>query len=140
MTRLADIPPHAAEWFIGFTDGGAAEPWHWTEPFTRRGYRHAIALTPDGGGTIIVNRLSWRLHIERVAIPIGWVLKHFMLEGFWFVAYRAVIRARHAWPGILSCVETIKALVGIRSPLVITPWQLYRRLRAMGATPVIWRA
>lgn len=131
---------YAADWFIGFTDGSPGEPWHWSERFTRRGYRHAIALTPDGTGTIIVNGLSWRLHVERVAIPIGWVLRHFMLEGFWFLAYRAVVR-RRAWrPAVLTCVETIKALVGIRSPFVITPWQLYRRLRAMGATPVIWRA
>lgn len=133
------IPAHTAEFFIGFTDGSRGEPWHWSEMFTKRGYRHAIALTPDGAGTIIVNGLSWRLHVERVAIPIGWVLRHFMLEGFWFVYHRATIRARPWRPAVLSCVEIIKALIGIRAPLVITPWQLYRRLRSLGATPVLWR-
>ena len=29
----------------------------------------------------------------------------------------------------VSCVSAVKRLIGLRAPLVLTPWQLFRRLR-----------
>ena len=39
-------------------------------------------------------------------------------------------RVRHPWIlGLLTCVEGVKAVLGIRRPWILTPWQLARHLR-----------
>jgi hypothetical protein len=43
-------------------------------------------------------------------------------------AWRKIRRWRTPWPVAFTCVEQIKALLGISAWWVITPWQLYKYL------------
>lgn len=43
-------------------------------------------------------------------------------------AWRKIKRWRTPWPVAFTCVEQIKALLGISAWWIITPWQLYKHL------------
>ncbi len=131
------IPPHRRVWLVGFGNGDPRDPWHWARLFTRDGYRHVVALSEEGEGTLVVQTLSNRLELRWLKIPLGRLVRRMMAEGFWFLAYETEIMARMMWPGLMTCVEVVKAVVGVRSPFVLTVYQLYRWLRARGALPVL---
>ena len=66
----------------------------------------------------------------------------FDLAAFWrgcgFVAVETTVRedAAFALPVMpATCVAAVKRLIGLRAPLVLTPWQLYRRIVGDTAGP-----
>lgn len=137
MTRIVHVAPHRQVWLVGFGDVDAREPWHWTRPFSRRGYRHVIALSERHGGTIVVNPLTHRIDVDWLQAPLGHVVRSLMARGFWFLAYESAALPQALPPRLLTCVEIAKAVLGIRDIRVFTARQLYRRLRALGALPVV---
>lgn len=112
---------------------------HWWDRFLREGYRHCSLLIWEG--------VVW-LHIEptldrtRVAIiehyeptsPAEWV------EDPGARLFRAKPEGRRGRMRALSvlrpftCVEEVKALLGIRAWWIFTPWQLAQHLRRRNGT------
>lgn len=137
------LPPHRQVWLVGFGARSDRDPWHWTHPFGGDpGYQHVLACTQArasdaGAGTLVVNPQTHRLAVDLVQSPLGRVVRHYMARGYWFLAYETEIVARMIAPRLNTCVELVKWLLGINAFWVITVRQLYRRLRAMGARPVV---
>lgn len=102
------------------------------------GFRHVFVALPAPGGWITVDPLSTLLEVEYHPLPPDTDL------AAWFRTrgHRVLESPLHPpmpvhWPFTpLTCVSVAKRLLGIRAPLVVTPWQLYRHL---GGDPPIPR-
>lgn len=103
---------------------------HWAAPLLKPGFRHVFAAVEVGDYWIMFDPREGRPVIEVVA-PAGYDLAAF---------YRKqCFRTRDVrlpptteplrWPYLwANCVGAVKAVIGLRAPLVVTPYQLYRRL------------
>ncbi len=117
--------------FVVFKPGAP----HWWDWFLKPGFTHVYVLIWDYGLWLYVDPA---LHHTRVVI----------LEqlddrppGFWLVDEEATVLEvqpevgrpgdlRAPWVlGPLTCVESVKAVLGIRRFWLFTPWQLFKHLR-----------
>ena len=123
--RAAAARPQAL--WIAF-GGGADQGWM---RLLRPGFRHCFAALRDEGGWTVLDPLSGRLLVTRLAVGPG-----FDLPGLWRragcrVAGPLVPAApARAWPwGLpLSCVSLCRALIGPGAPFAVTPHGLFRAL------------
>jgi hypothetical protein len=132
-TRIVHIPPHRRLWLVGFRDRQEGEPWHWTRLFTRPGFRHLIAVAESHGDTLVVNPLTHRIDVQHLKAPLGLTVRELMRHGFRFLAYETEALPRYLPVRLLTCVEVVKALLGVRRWTVFTAAQLYVELVALGA-------
>jgi len=110
--------------------GGQADQ-AWLRPL-RRGFRHCFAALQDEAGWTVVEPVSGRLLVLRVAMPAT-----YDLPGFYRRAGLRVLgpfapgepRAR-SLPPLLpqTCVGLCRALLGAGAPFAMTPYGLFRRL------------
>ncbi|NIA72282.1 hypothetical protein HBA54_27185 [Pelagibius litoralis] len=111
---------------VVFHDHGA----HWASPALKRGFRHVFCAVESGDYWILFDPRDGRPVIEVVA-PEGYDLATFYrAEGYsvkeiGIEAATSPIRWPYFWA---NCVGAVKAVIGLRAPLVVTPHQLYRRL------------
>ena len=105
---------------------------YWWSRFLTPGFGHCYLLMQTGGRWVILN---WGVDALRLAVthmPTYASLSEFLRPGDTAVRVRAELRERYRAPwvfGPLTCVEMVKAVLGIRSPWILTPHQLYRRVR-----------
>lgn len=109
--------------------GEADQPW--LRPL-RRGFRHCFAALRDEAGWTVVEPLTGRLLVARLAVSA-----EFDLPGFYARAGLAVlgpfapgaVRAGPL-PALLpfTCVGLCRAVLGAGAPFALTPWGLFRRL------------
>ena len=97
------------------------------------GFRHCFVLLNDGRHWITVDPLS--PFMEVAVQPVG---ADFDLPGWLaqqgLVVTKTIVRrgvVRPAPWSLFTCVEAVKRVLGIHARLVVTPWQLYRRLAAL---------
>ena len=123
--NIADANPQAA-WvvFTGKTD------IKWLR-FLKKDFRHCFVLINDGERWMSIDPLSPYTdiqiyhHIECVFDLPQW------LERRGYKIIKTTINKNHKRPApwmILTCVESIKRILGIHRRFIITPWQLYRHL------------
>jgi hypothetical protein len=120
----------AAEQSLWIAFGGAADqPWL---RLLRPGFRHCFAALRDAGGWTVLDPLSGRLVVARLALSPG-----FDLPGFYERAGLVVLGpflpgppCASFLPGFtpFSCVALCRALMGATAPFAITPYGLFRRL------------
>ncbi|MEI6558953.1 MAG: hypothetical protein WCO00_11150 [Rhodospirillaceae bacterium] len=101
----------------------------------RPGFRHCFVMLHDGERWIAIDPLAALLE---VTVPP--VAADFDLPGWFAGRGHAVVAApirralgRPAPWAPFTCVETCKRVLGLRDRLVLTPWQLYRRLTGAAA-------
>jgi len=118
------------DWWIVFSEG-AVVSWmdRWQEP----GFHHVYAARWDGRQWLRFQPTLSGFEIE--ALPmIGYDAQDRILRGTVkiLVETRPPSRIPRIPWGIApaTCVEAIKHLIGIRAPLVFTPYQLFNYLRA----------
>lgn len=102
---------------------------HPLAPLLKPGFRHCFVVVRDGKG-------PWILVDPAVGVPrlsvIG--LEDFDVAAFYRDTGMTVVETRradvpHCLPLTISnCVGIVKAVIGLRAPLVLTPYALYRRL------------
>ncbi len=108
-------------------DGAAQLPWL---RLLKPGFRHCFVVLHDGARWILFDPLS--TGVEIAVLPVDGAVDLaaiFRSQGLAAVETVARRPARPLPPGPWSCVEAVKRAIGLRAPLVLTPWQLYRRLR-----------
>jgi hypothetical protein len=100
----------------------------------RPGFRHCFAALADAEGWTLVDPLSGRLVVQRLAVPRG-----FDLPGFWRRAGFRVLGpfapappSPSRLPPLLpaTCVTACLALLGRRGRFLLSPYALYRTLSA----------
>jgi len=96
----------------------------------RPGFRHCFVALNDGRHWVTLDPLSTR--IEGTVQPVsadfdlaGW----YRAQGLMVVETRAAAPAGPAPLAIWTCVEAAKRTIGLRDRRVLTPWQLYKRLK-----------
>lgn len=127
MTRIAESLPESAVW-IAFS-GRADLPWL---RLLRPGFRHCFAAVADDAGWTLVDPLSRRLVVQRLAVA-----PEFDLPAFWRRAgfrvlgpFTPAAPERSLLPPLapFNCVTACLRLLGLRRSFVLTPFGLYRAL------------
>ncbi|MDX9861640.1 MAG: hypothetical protein RBS99_12065 [Rhodospirillales bacterium] len=113
---------------------------YWLLRRLKPGFRHVMAMRPaDGGGWIIANWSSGRFDVIEHDGPVDIGGERFGDYGDFIAALEddglATTCTREARDGKTpflrgpaTCVTAAKHLLGIRAPLAVTPWRLYRHL------------
>lgn len=110
--------------------------YHPFKPILKHGFSHCFAFKHTEDYYIVAN--SELSHIELDVLERNEQAFNDLIESMVTVTVTLDIDAKHSIAGLrwLSCVETVKSLLGIRSPLLLTPYQLYKRLvRCQGKVP-----
>lgn len=123
--RAAELRPQ--ELWLAF-GGGADQGWM---RLLRPGFRHCFAALRDDAGWTVLDPLSGRLLVTRLAVE-----PEFDLPRFWLRAGCRVLGPfvpgppARAWPGVVpfSCVSLCRALLGPAAPFSVTPYGLFWRL------------
>ncbi len=100
--------------------------------FLKKDFRHCFALLPRGGGWVLYNPLSHQTDIAvHGAVTVKDLASWYRKQG-----YRVVECCERKAPPRLAplrpytCVEAVKRVLGIHNGWILTPWQLYRYLKA----------
>jgi hypothetical protein len=105
----------------------------------RPGFRHCFVALRVGSAWLTCDSLKDRIELSVLPIP-----EDFDLAGFYARCGHIVLTGQTA-PAVprqplsiapLTCVTIVKRLLGVRAARVLTPWQLYRHLRAGGFVAV----
>jgi hypothetical protein len=97
-------------------------------------FRHCFVLLNDGGHWITVDPLSHRTVVTVQPIdPAADLPALYRRHGYLVVSAPLATPTRAAPWAPLTCVETVKRVLGLRAPMVWTPLQLYRRLVRLAA-------
>lgn len=103
----------------------------WWRILFRREYGHCIAVIRRDGLWVVVDPSMSMT--ELTILPVGINLREIMpncTKIVRFVVWRDAKKMRTPWIfGAITCVEQIKALLGLRNPLLLTPYQLFKQLR-----------
>ncbi len=101
---------------------------HGDNRFLKPGYRHCFVAVQSGNAWIRIDTLAGRLVIEVVAPAAYDLAKFYRAEGYTVVETEQRSLS-WAWPlALATCVGLVKAVLGLNAPLVVTPYQLYRRI------------
>lgn len=96
------------------------------------GFRHCFAAIEDESGWLVLDPLSRRLLVARLAVPPGFNLPRFYARaGLVPLGPFAPGPARRGWmPSILpySCVALCRQVLGAAAPFALTPRGLFKRL------------
>lgn len=131
-------------WFVVFfpARGMLRRPW-WLA-WLHRGYAHCLACRAEGETrTLIMDHRGRRLRADAVRVPIGTFLGEMLAQpdAPWILAVDCAAPADGPEALLrppMTCVEVVKAALGLSAPFVLTPRQLARHLRgSMGARPVL---
>lgn len=104
-----------------------SEP-HLFKPLLKRGFSHCFAIKHTDDNYIVVN--SDNSHIEVDALPVTPFVYADLVDGMTRITLAIKVDSKQSMAGLrwLSCVESVKSLLGINAPLLLTPYQLYKRL------------
>lgn len=130
MSGAPGAPATARVWVL-FGGGGGL----WWLRLLKPGFRHCLALMNDGRHWLLVDPLSSHTEVTVLDADAGWdVPGWYRDQGLTVVpAVAASPPPRPAPWAPFTCVEAVKRLIGLHDPLVVTPWQLYRRLTRAAA-------
>lgn len=111
--------------------GKADLPWL---KILKPGFRHCFVLLNDGERWLsmepLLNHMELKIHHN---VPADFDLpRWFQMRGQTVVRGHVDHSHTKCAPWMLfTCVEAVKRVLGLHERFVITPWQLYRRLKAL---------
>lgn len=128
--NIKTTKPHV-DWYVIFTD---SDHDHWLFKYLRTGFKHVYAIQKSEGGQFWLKVDSRYAYLD---ISLNYTDKYPTARAF--AGDDAVILPIHAnIPSVertsmcqFTCVEVTKALLGIKSWWVLTPWQLYKYLKGL---------
>lgn len=95
----------------------------------RKGFRHCSLVINDGTHWVTYDPLSNYTDIVVHHMPADFDLPRWLKARGHIVVRANIDRPSRPAPWmVMSCVESVKRVLGIHAPLVITPWQFYRYL------------
>jgi hypothetical protein len=107
---------------------------HPLKRFLKRGFRHCCCALQSGAYWILIDAQAGRPTVEVVA-PADFDLAAFY-ESEGFTVVQTQQRADPSGLFVVSnCVGLVKTALALTAPLVVTPWQLYRRLTGGSLLP-----
>jgi hypothetical protein len=128
-------------WIVAFFPARGLRRPGWWSALLHPAYRHVVAFRGATTGSVIVNQEGVTLQADFAPYPPDFIARRLAEEAgavmlaVWDERQRA--EPRGALRGPMTCVETVKALLGIRKPFLLTPRQLARHLARAGAPRVL---
>jgi len=118
------------DWYVVFEHGDM--PYWWAK-YLHPGIRHCWALRWDGFNWIAINPKLGHTDVSVLPYYEPSDIKNIYIDTDCSVIIHAKVwreskRIRNPYPTAISCVEQIKALLGIRSWSLFTPYQLFNYL------------
>ena len=112
---------------VCFHDHGA----YWFSKYLKWGFRHAFVCVLDQRGYWIrIDGMKGMPSFEVMAGEGADLAGYLRREhGFTVIEVEVERLPRQPFPMLGSCVGLVKAVLSIRAPWVLTPYQLYRYLR-----------
>lgn len=130
------------DWFIVFTGEGSGQQYPWASKLLGE-IQHCYAIRWDGRYWIKFNPLLGHTDIH----VLDFTPKDNILSVVYdtkccaiirFTGWRDSMSVRNPYPTACTCVEQIKALLGIRKWFLFTPSQLFNYLRGSSDGSIIW--
>lgn len=122
------------QWYVLYQD---EENEEWWNRFLKRGFRHVQIWKPVQFGPTLADRF-WLVvdpgmeHVEAY-IDHDPMAPWDRITGLTVQAVETMVPMKRVreyfFIGPITCVEIAKAHLGIRSPFIRTPWQLYKHIR-----------
>ncbi len=115
------------EWHVGFKD---VPNKHWVQRFLKDGFRHSYAFKESPGGQFLIVVEPMRSHIDIDVVPNNKenLAKMTNCNKLVRVIVKYDLTKDRGHFCRFNCVEAVKSLLGMKSFLTFTPWQLYKRL------------
>ncbi len=109
--------------------GRADHAW---QRLLRPGFRHCFAAIQDAAGWLVLDPLSGRLLLARIAVPTGYDLPGFYRRAGLtpvgpFLLHEDAKGASRPWVP-MNCVGICRAMLGPHAPFALTPAGLYHSL------------
>lgn len=94
------------------------------------GFRHCFVLMHDGKHWISVDPLANHTEVTVHHVPGDFDLPRWLADRGQRVVPAQVCRTRMrlAPVGLFTCVEAVKRVLGLHDGLIVTPWQLFKKL------------
>lgn len=134
--RYAEVAPPLYSRALVVFSGRAGVSWlRWLRP----GFRHCFVALDDGIEWLTVDPLLHRLEVRASGLSSEFDLasEYRRMDLVVLEVALAPVALRAAPPGLFTCVETAKRLLGIRAWRILTPWQLYRFLSRAAAAQAV---
>jgi hypothetical protein len=122
------------DWILIFED---TEAEYWWSRILKPGFQHVTAVRWDGYNWVMVAPLLGVMRVEILPFryherPETWWISHGKTKPTFMHVKRRTnprkVRNPLVW-GPVTCVETIKSLLGVGKFAIFTPYQLYRHLK-----------
>lgn len=119
-------------WYVGFVP--ARNEWV-QRLFAGRGkFAHCFAFRPVEGRWLVIDRTLWGLGAQVVSdAHAHGLIDTVRAKGSLLLAEPRTLKVIWTPPLVASCTETVKALLNIHNPLILTPRQLHCALLKSGA-------
>lgn len=104
---------------------GPAKTQHWWNRFLHPDYQHCVLIKWDGFEFFLIHGGMAGIAVDVVHDPVGHIEG---MHSYTLVSRETVDEEKLRLPLVFApftCVEVAKAILGIRSPLLLTPHQLY---------------
>ncbi len=94
------------------------------------GFRHCMIVVAEAGEWVLLDPMSNGLQVTKLgALPPSELQQLFQENGLVAVpVQRAAPRRKELPLGPSTCVEIVKRCLALRGRMVLTPWQLYRKI------------
>ncbi|MEO1940247.1 MAG: hypothetical protein ABGX60_00065 [Candidatus Thioglobus sp.] len=118
------------DWFVVFEQG---DMQYWWAKYLQPGFRHCYAVRWDG-----FNWIGYYPHLGHTDIDVLNFGKYDSILNvvantdcsaiLYLKVWRDSKRIRAPWPTVSTCVEQVKAILGVRKWFLFTAWQLFNYL------------
>ena len=102
---------------------------NWQNAWLKRGFRHVlVAIEIEQGTVVVLDAAGGGLHVWAGACTLEQMADYYIEFGAIVVETKAR-PAGALCPTPWTCVEMVKRALGVRDLFILTPLQLYRRLK-----------
>ena len=108
---------------------------HILAPFLKRGFRHCFAAVVSGPYWIRIDAQAGYPDLEAVALADYDLATFYRAEGYAVIETQQRSDGNRGIVTLSNCVGMVKTVLAVNAPLVMTPWQLYRRLTRAAFLP-----
>lgn len=133
-------PTDCRTWYVVFDSPRTR--LRWWHLLTGRLFSHCWAFCAAGDDMIVrVDPQAWGVHVAPMAHNVDAILLEMAqrpITALLSVTVDYKIASCHEpMRGLYNCVSQLKAMLGVRGPLILTPFQLYKRLcKHEGCIPI----
>jgi len=103
----------------------------WWLKLLKSGFRHCFMILETDRGYVWLDPLSQRFTVRLLdGMEYDGLKEWYENQGMKVIPVLVNEQGNRPFPwGVMSCVEVIKRVIGVRQGMIFTPWQLYQYLK-----------